>query len=469
MRQTQATIRSQEETGKDRVTLEIEVPAGVVEQELDRVYRQIARDIAIPGFRRGKAPRSVVERRVGKEAFYAEAQKELIHDAFVETLVKTDIKLLSSELIDVAMKEGEPLVFKIEVTKEPVFPIENYKGVKVRVVRPEVTDADVDAALADLRNRYAKLVLVKDRPAERGDVALLEFTGRGEDGQVIEKASDRNFRVELGSGHTVPGFEDGVIGMAVGEERDVPCVFPADYREAALAGRKVTFHMKLKELKRRHVPELTDDFAKEIGEHESLDALRAHLRGELEKAAAERHDDAVKRKVLDALIEANAEIAVPEAMIEHALDTIVKHVDADLRAYRQSLARMLERQGRTLEEFRTESRPRARRMALADIIIAGVAAQEGITATEPDVAAKITEWSENTGQPFAALKEKLEAEGGLRLIREEIVSSKVKDLLARSAVVEYVERDPEEAHEHGPGCGGHDDEPVEATFDGGKA
>lgn len=469
MRHTEATIRSREETGKDQITLEIEVPQAVVEQELDRVYRRIAREIKIPGFRPGKAPRSVVELRIGRESFLAEAQKELVHDAFVEVLLSTDIKPLNSEILDVELEEGKPLVFKVVVTQEPVVEIDGYRGVPVKVARVEVTDADVESALADLRNRYAKMVLVKDRPAERGDVALLEFTGYDESGAKLEKASEKNFRVELGSGQTIPGFEDGVVGMGLLEERDVDCVFPADYKETSLAGRKVRFHMKLKELKRRVVPELTDDFAKELGEYETLDALKAHLRGTLEKSAEERRDDSIKMKVLDALLERHADVAVPEAMVETCLDRIEKHLDNDLKMYRQSLEKILAQQGKTREDFRADSRPRARRMALADILMGSIAKREGVVASEPDVAAKITEWAENYGVPFADMKQRLETEGALRTIREEIVSSKVKDLLARSAVVEYVEHDPdaEGGHVHGPDCGCDHDHgsPVDASFD----
>lgn len=484
MRQTEATIRSREETGKDTITLEIEVPQPVVEKELDRVYRRIANEIAIPGFRRGKAPRAVVEKRIGRESFIAEAQKELVHDAFVEVLMKSDLKPVSSEILEVDLADGKPLVFKVAVTREPLLEVDGYRGVAVKVARVEVTEEGVESALADLRNRYAKMVLVKERAAERGDVALLEFTGHDEAGAVIEKASEKNFRVELGSGQTVPGFEDGVVGMNLAEERDVECVFPADYRETSLAGRKVRFHMKLKELKRRVLPEADDDFAKELGEYETVDALRAHLRGELEKQAAERRDDAVKAKVLDALLARHEDVAVPEAMIETCLDRIERHLDNDLRMYRQSLEKILAQSGKTRDDFRADSRPRARRMALADILIGSIAAREGVVASEPDVAAKVTEWAENMGVPFEDMKKRLEAEGGMRTIREEIVSSKVKDLLARTAVVEYVDVDPDDpgqghdhGHDHGPDCGcghdhgddhddDHDDDTVEASFDG---
>lgn len=440
MRLTNAAIKSITDKEDRRVLLEIEVPSTVVEQEAERVYRKLVHQISIPGFRRGKVPRSIVEQRMGRDLFYEEVQRDLLNDAFVEAIARTDLRPISTDIVEVNLTPGSPLVFQVEVQQEPRIRVENYRELPVEIPTMEVGEEQVDAALKELQQRYSKMVLVKDRPAETGDLALLDFSGFDENGEAVEKVAEKNFRVEIGSGQTVPGFEDGIIGMELDGEKDVPCDFPEDYKEESLRGKRVVFRMKLKELKRRVLPELNDEFAQELGEeYPTLDALRTHLRANLEKNLEERRRDMITTKAIDRLVENHKELALPEEMVEQHLDRIQRNLEQELRMYRLDLKSMLDRQGKSLEEFRTESRPRAERMARADILLHSIAEQEQFSASEEEVTEKLQEWADNLGQDREAMREKMTAEGSIRIIRDDIVLDKVKNLLADTAKIEYVD------------------------------
>lgn len=445
MRLTNAAIKSITEKEDRKVLLEIEVPSTVVEQEADRVYRKLVHQINIPGFRRGKVPRPIIEQRLGRDVFYEEVQRDLLNDAFVEAISTTDIRPLSTDIVEVNLTPGSPLVFQVEVLQEPRVTVENYKELPIQIPQMEVTEEQVDAALKELQQRYSKMVLVKDRPAETGDLVLLDFDGIDENGEAVEKVTEKNFRVEIGTGQTIPGFEDGIIGMQLNEEKNVPCTFPDDYKEESLQGKLVTFRMKLKELKQRVLPELNDEFAQELGdEHPTLAELRAHLRSTLEKNMEDRQRDMIKSKTIDRLIDDHEDVSVPDEMVEHHMDRIQRNLEQELRMYRLDLDGLLSRQGKTLEEFREDSRPRAERLARADILLHSIADGEKITATEEEIDAKLKEWADSLGQDIEKLREKMLAEGSIRIIRDEIILDKVKDLLADGAKIEYVEATEED-------------------------
>jgi trigger factor len=448
MRPTKAAIKSIEETPENKVVLEIEVPVDVVEKEVDKIFREVARHVTIPGFRKGKAPRRLVENRVGSEYFYEEAQKELINDAFMEAILTTDIKPLSSEIIESSVSKGEPLKFKVSIEKEPVIDVENYRGIEVEVPKMEVTEENVEAALKDLQNRYSKMILVKDRPAQKDDLAMVEFYATDENGNRVSKiGEDKNFRVKLGSGNTIPGFEDGIVGMNLGEERDVECTFPEDYNEEELRGKTVTFHIKLKELKENVLPELNDDFAKELGEHETLEDLKNHIREDLERANRESQDNIIVGEIIEKLVEANKDMEVPEEMVESSLKKIKRNLDYELRMYHYNLDMLLAQQGKSMSDFDEESKPRAIKMAQSDIILSSIAQKENIVATEEEVDEKVKEWAENLGKEPEEFAAEAEREGVIRTIKEDIVMEKVKTLLKDSAKITYVEKSEEEENE----------------------
>jgi trigger factor len=423
-----------------KIQLEIEVPVTVVEKEVDSVYRRLVHQIAIPGFRRGKAPRSVVEMRLGKDVFYEEVQKDLINDAFVQAIAATDIRPINSEIIDVNLTSGNPLVFKVEIEQEPLIAIEDYKGIEVEIPKNEVGEEELAAALKDLQERYSKNVLVKDRGVETGDIVLVDFDGYDDKGERLEIVDEKNFRVEIGKGQTIPGFEDGIIGMTNGEEKDVVCTFPAEYQEESLQGKDVTFRMKLNEIKHKVVPELSDEFARELGEdYESLEDLKTQVKATLVKTANERERDQIKGAVIEKLVEKHEELVTPDSMVEGAMEKIERNLEYDLRMYRMNLDTLLESQGKTREEFREDSRPRAEMMVRADLVLFSVAKAEKITVTEEEIDAKVKEWAENFGTDAKKLKQKMLAEGTIKTLKDEIVVDKVKGILADAAVVKHVD------------------------------
>lgn len=441
-----AQVLNLQNVEKDKVLVEIQVPAERVNKAIETVYRDIAKKIRIDGFRPGKAPRKIVEMRVGKDYFYAEAQKELLTPAFIEVLNQTNIKPLSSELKDVFIEENKPMVFKIEIQKEPIFDVKEYEGIEVKGAPVEVATKEVDDKIEELRQRYAKLEPVTDRTAETGDFAMVDY--RGYIGEVEAKSvKGDGVMIEIGSKKMIAGLEDGIIGMTPGTEKDVNLKYPENYHNSEYAGKDVRFHIVLKELKKKTLPELNDDFAKRLGEFNTFEELKSDVLKKLTESKEEHQKMHFKEQMCEHLIAKNPQIEVSEIMVDKELDRIINNYELQFMYRRMDLHSYLKSIGQSLEDFRQHHRDAAVRNVKISTLLSSIAEHEKITSSEEEVTSKIQQTALSVGRPYADVRKHLEEEGNLIYMKEEIVHQKVFDVLISRAKI-TIDPDYKCEHEH---------------------
>ncbi|EKD69099.1 MAG: hypothetical protein ACD_47C00259G0001 [uncultured bacterium] len=452
---------------KDKVLLEIEVAADRVQKAIDGAYREVVHKVNIPGFRRGKAPRSIIEMRFGKEYFYEEAQKELLTPAYIEVLNDQNIRPIGSELKDVFIEEGKPLVFKIEIQKEPVFDIKEYNGIHLTGGPIAVEDAEIDSKIEDLRNRHAKLEIITDRPAATGDFVIIDYQGYiNEEKSEGIKGADVMF--ELGAKKAITGFEEGIAGMQIGSEKDLFLKFPEDYHSKDYAGKDVRFNIKLKEIKVRILPEANDDLAKMLGEFNTLAELRDDIRRKLLESKTEHQKGHYREQICNFLLEKNPQVDAPEAMIEKELDRIIKNYEIEFMYRRMDFAHYLQATGQNVDDFRSRHTDDAQRNVKITNILSSIGEYEKIAANEEEVKARIEKLALSVGKTYDDILKHVEEHGELVYMREEIVHQKVYELIIGKADItidpnykcthDHDHEHDHDGHDHGHEC---DDENCE--------
>ncbi|MBQ5563415.1 MAG: trigger factor, partial [Clostridia bacterium] len=322
---------------KCRYDLKMEISGEVFMNEVNAVYKKQVKSISIPGFRKGKAPRSIIEREYGEGVFYEDALKNLYPVAITECAKEAGLALVRDKVdIDVEKADKDGVIFTATVTVEPEVSIENYKGITYKPMSLEITDEDVEAEVQKLRERNSRLVTVEGRAAENGDIAVIDFKGIL-DGEAFEGGTSENYNLTLGSGSFIPGFEDQIIGHNAGEEFTIDVTFPEDYQAENLKGKAVQFEIKLHELKKKELPEFNDDFVKDVSEFETVDSYKADIRTKLEEARKKEADSDKENQVAEKLKELmTAEI--PEVMYENQVDNLVDEFEMSLRAQGIDLA-----------------------------------------------------------------------------------------------------------------------------------
>ncbi len=312
-----------EKLDKHKMVLEMEIPEDEVAKAVNKAYHKLANQVNIPGFRKGKAPRGIVERRVGKEALLNEAFDIIAPTAYNQALTEQSIEPVSRPQIEVVtLQEDKPLVFKATVTARPQVTLGSYKGVKVTRGSGEVTDADIDAELQKLRERHARVVVAEGEELKTGDFAILDFEGFI-DGQPFAGGNCQTYPLEIGSGTFIPGFEEQLIGAKAGEEREVKATFPADYHAEQLAGKDAVFKVKIQDIKHKELPELDDEFAKEASKFDTLEELKTDLRNKLEKTAKDKAEQKFRNEAIKAVVD-SSEVDIPDIMVEGTIDNFIK-------------------------------------------------------------------------------------------------------------------------------------------------
>lgn len=435
MSQAKSTkVLNVQQVDKDKVLLEIEVAADRVKKAIDGAYREVVQKVNIPGFRRGKAPRGIIEMRFGKEYFYEEAQKELLTPAYIEVLNEQNIRPIGSELKDVFIEEGKPLVFKIEVQKEPVFDIKDYAGIRLTGGPIAVEESEIDSRIEELRNRYAKLEVVSDRPAATGDFVIIDYQGYINE-EISEGIKGNDVMFELGSKKAISGFEEGIASMTVGSEKDLFLKFPEDYHSKDYAGKDVRFHIKLKEIKVRILPEANDDLARMLGEFNTLADLREDIRKKILESKTEHQKGHYREQICDFLLERNPQVEAPEAMVEKELDRIIKNYEIEFMYRRMDFAHYLQATGQSVDDFRKRHTDDAKRNVKITNILSSIGEHEKISATEDEVKARIEKLALSVGKTYADILKHVEEHGELVYMREEIVHQKVYDHIIGKAEI----------------------------------
>lgn len=421
---------------KNEVRLEIQVDGEKFAKEIDKAYKKVARQINIPGFRKGKAPKVLVERHVGKDALVHEAVEQIFPSVYREALEQTQIKPIDQpEVEDIQAEEGQPLVLKLKVAVQPEIKLGEYKGFEVTKPSVEVTDEDIQQELETMRNRHAKLVTVEEGDLQEQDTAIIDFTGYIDD-EAFEGGDAEGFSLVVGSNTFIPGFEEQLIGMKTGEEKDVKVTFPENYHSDDVAGKEAVFKVKLNSIKRKEVAELDDEFAKDVSEFDTLEELKADLANKLKERKETAAKAEITRQAVEKAIE-NAEIDVPVKMVENRVNDMIQNMSNRLQSQGIQLEQYLQYVNTDMDTLKQNFQADAENELRRELVMDEIAKADGLTVTEEEVDAEIAMMAPRFQQDPAQFKLTLESVGDLNVIREDILRRKtMQHLLDNTKVVE---------------------------------
>lgn len=373
-----------------KVILEIEVPSADVDRAFATAYRHVAERTRIPGFRPGKAPRNVIDRYVGRASILAEAIDHLVNDSYDLAVDQTDIQPIDQPQVDLdatAVHEGEPVRFSATVAVRPQVDLGSYTDYPFGLQVTAVTEEQVDEVIAELRAAQATLKPLDGRPAASGDVAAVKFSGTI-DGEPFEGGSADRLPLILGEGRMVAGFEEQVVGMAIGESKAFEITFPDDYRVEALRGKRARFEVELLDLSERILPELDDDFARSVGEVETVEQLRSEVRDALERRAEAEARHAFADRIIE-YATANATVELPEVMVANEVEIMRDELGSRLAERRIGMEQYLELARQTPEELATDLREPAARRVKTLLVLSAIAEREGIDVSDAQIDAEI--------------------------------------------------------------------------------
>ena len=427
------------ENGKVKIT--IEVPAAKFEEAVEKAYQTNGKKFNVPGFRKGHAPRKMIENAYGPLAFFDDAFDIVYPEVYQAAIKEHDIEVIDRpdiSIVDLPL-DGKDLVFTAEVAVRPEVKLGQYKGIEIEKREYNVTDDDVAAEIEREREKVARMVDV-ERPVENGDTVNLDYEG-SVSGIKFEGGSAQGQTLEIGSHTFIDGFEEQMIGMNAGEERDIQVKFPEKYHSEALAGADATFHVKVNGIQKKELSELDDEFAKDVSEYDTLDELKAAKREELEKKARRdaetEKENAVVAKAVD-----NAEVVIPDIMVERQIDAILNDIRYRLSMQGISLEDYMKYTGTDMESFRKESRIDAARRVKSQLVIDAVAKAEDIKATEEEINAKVDEYCAQFGDKAEEFKKGL-SEDEKKFFADQIMVDKTLAVMTDTAVeVEKAEKKP---------------------------
>ena len=431
-------IKSNEKKENSVIELVIQVSAEEFEAAINKVYNRQIKNIIIPGFRKGKAPRKMVERMYGAEIFYEDAIEESYPTAYEQALKETGIEPVAYPKLEIQEVGKDGYTFKADVTVKPEASIQGYKGLSVAKPEVKVTAADVKAELKPYIDRASRLVSV-ERKAKKGDTVEIDFEGF-KDGVPFEGGKGENYSLELGSGSFVPGFEDQLIGMKAGEEKDIDITFPEDYTPE-LAGAAVVFKVKVNEVKEKQEPALDDEFAKDVSEFDTLDEFKKDLGEKLKQRRQVQADQDFETAVVDALIE-KLECDVPEAMVDYRADRMMDDYAARLQNSGIPMDDYLRIMGISREDLQAQAKTSAQRAVRSELALEAVAKAEKIEVTDADVDAEVA----RLAKEYDMAEDKVRETINVQAVMEELASRKALELV-KSSVKKPAKKSSKKAEE----------------------
>ena len=366
--------------------LEIQIDRAEFDAAVDAAFKKNAGKMNVPGFRKGKAPRAIIEKMYGKGVFYEDALNEVVPKAYSDALEETALEVVSAPEYDVKSLDDDGVVITVKVFVKPECTLKAYKGLKAEKENVTVGDEAVDHEIQTVRERNAREVDVTDRPAQNGDCVVFDFEGFA-DGKAFEGGKAEKYHLKLGSGQFIPGFEEQICGHNIGDEFDVDVTFPADYHETTLAGKPATFKCKLHEIKFDELPALDDEFVKDVSEFDTLDEYKADIKAKLEENAKKAQQAKIDEQLLDALCE-NLEAEIPEAMFETELDACLRDYENRLRYQGIDMKTFMQYTGATVDSLKAQLRPQAEKNVKIRLALEAVAKLEGLTADAEKIEAE---------------------------------------------------------------------------------
>ena len=440
---------SLKETNKidtNRHQLEITVDGEKFREAIAEAYKRNGKKINVPGFRKGKAPLHLIEKYYGTEIFFEDALNLLYNDLVEDAIKDSGLKVINDkmdfEMVSISKEDG--VDFKVSVTTYPEIEIGEYKGLKAEKTAVKVTPEEVEAEVNAMAERNAIMVSVEDRAAQNGDTVIIDFEGFT-DGVAFEGGKGEGHSLTLGSGQFIPGFEDQIVGKNIGDEFDVNVTFPEDYGAKELAGKEAVFKVKLHEIKVRELPTVDDEFAKDVSEFDTLDALKA----DLEKKALERKTKAADEAVENALVQQIVDSIkgeIPEAMFENRLEQLTEDFAYRLQSQGLNLETYLKYTNSNIDEFKKSFRPQAESQVKFRLALEKIAALENITPSEEELEAEYAKLAESYGVEADKVKSVIPAEE----ISKDLAVGKAIDLVKENAVITEVEEKTEEEAEKKP-------------------
>lgn len=420
-----------EKLEKNMAKLTIEVSAAEFEKALEDAFLKNKNKISVPGFRKGKVPRQMVEKMYGPEIFYEDAANALIPDAYSKALDECEEDIVSSPEIDVTqIEKGKSFIFTATVALKPEVKLGKYKGVKVEAAEVAVTDEEVDAKIEKERENNARTIEVTDRPVKDGDMTVLDFEGFV-DGVAFDGGKGENYPLTIGSGAFIPGFEEQLVGAEIGKEVEVNVTFPEDYQAEELKGKAAVFKCTIKEIKEKELPALDDEFASEVSEFDTLEEYKKDVKETLtiEKEKAAR--DAKEAAVIDAII-ADSDMDIPEAMVTTQQKQMIDEFAQRMQMQGLSMEQYFQFTGATLDKMMEQVKPQAETRIKSRLVLEAVAAKEGIEATEEDYEEEIKTMAEVYQMEPDKIKEML-PEKSVKGIKEDIAVKKAAEFVVNNA------------------------------------
>ncbi|RSK28051.1 trigger factor [Bacillus sp. HMF5848] len=410
--------------------LTIEVDASIVNEGLDKAFKKVVKQVNVPGFRKGKMPRPIFEKRFGVESLYQDALDFILPEAYSNAVQETGIFPVDRPEIDIEqMESGKNLIFTAKVIVKPEVALGDYKGLEVEAIDTTVTDEDVDNELKGFQERQAELVVREEGAVETGDTVVMDFEGFV-DGEAFEGGASENYSLEIGSGQFIPGFEDQLVGLATGDEKEVEVTFPEEYHSEELAGKPAVFKVKIHEIKTKTLPELDDELAKDIDDSvETLEELKTKTRERLESQKKQDADNQLRDALVEKATE-NATVDIPEAMINTEIEQMLQQFEQRLSQQGLNLELYYQFSGQDEEALREQMKADAQTRVKANLVLEAIASAENIEVTDEDVQAEIDKLAEMYQRPADEIKKLL---GSIEGLKEDLKIQKAVELLVENS------------------------------------
>lgn len=421
-----------EKLEKNMAKLTVEVAAEEVEAALQNAYLKNRKQISVPGFRKGKVPRQMVEKMYGPEIFYDDAVNELIRKAYPDAAKESELEIVSRPEVEVVqIEKGKPFIFTAEVAVKPEVTLGQYKGIEVEKADTAATDEEVAAEIDKEREANSRTITVEDRAVQDGDMTVIDFEGFV-DGVAFEGGKGTDYPLTIGSGAFIPGFEEKLVGAEIGKEVDVEVTFPEEYHAKELAGKPAVFKCTVKEIKVKELPELDDDFAQDVSDFDTMDEYKADVRKKVEEKkeaeAKAKKEDAVIEKIIE-----GAAMEIPDAMVEMQAERMVDEFAQRLQMQGLSMDQYLQFTGGNVQALLDQSKPQALKRIQSRLVLDAVVAAESLTASDEEVEEELGKMAEQYKMEVEKLKEMMGDED-LKNIREDLAVQKAVELVTDAAV-----------------------------------
>lgn len=425
---------------KNEVKLEITVEAKVFEDGIKKVFNKNSKYITIPGFRKGKAPLNIVEKFYGSEIFYEDAFNEIVPEIYEKALEDNKIEAVTRPEIDVVqMEKGKDLIFTAIVAEKPEVKLGKYKGVSVEKVEYKVTTEDINKDLKAKQEQNSRIVSVSDRAVKKDDITVIDFDG-SVDGVHFEGGKAENYELTIGSNSFIPGFEDQIIGMKIDEEKDINVKFPEDYFSKELAGKDAIFAVKLHEIKVKELPELDDEFAKDVSEFDTLKELKEDIKAKLTESNQKRAKNEIEELAIIAVCD-DAKVEIPDGMVEIELDNMVEDMNRRLQYQGINFDQYLNMIGRTMADFRAESKETAEKSVKTRLVLEAIFEDSKLEIKDEEVDEKIKELADGYGRDIEELKKN---EALIKNIKESLKTEKAIKFISDNVKLEAKKADKKE-------------------------